>query len=308
MSSILKALQKLESETRERDAGPAWLKNFNAGQGLLEKRERVLGKPLMALICVGLILSAAIAFIFIKKQRQFTISFSGSQPVQNSGEVTTKNESLHTADRLTATGSGTNAPGTTKVKSGRPPQNETTKEDIRPVPENTVAGVNTGAARESNPAGMPVVAGDTNKRGSAFSEKPAQPVTGMLKKAPSHGDNKVEAPHKTPESSKKSSQVSATEIPAAAVNANRENGALESEIETAVESPDTLSAQRLHNPELKLHAISWTPDANTRLAVVNGSIVREGDRINSYFVFRINKDDIVLRENGELWRLLFDTR
>ncbi len=61
----------------------------------------------------------------------------------------------------------------------------------------------------------------------------------------------------------------------------------------------------LEGSDLKLQAIAWADDPKSRIAVINGSIVREGDSIGNMLVMRINEDEILLRESGEVRKLVF---
>jgi hypothetical protein len=252
LSSILKALQKLESETPEKGAGQSWLHNFNARQKSAGKQGRVRGKYRLALLCIGLIISGSATFMFI---------------------------------------------------SSRPPEIAITNEDDAPIRETALDGVNEGGASEPTSAGRPIASRDTKKSKNASSEKSSGQAARMVKDVSSAGPKKIEPFPEPLETSGTSMQPSAMESPHTTLN--QENNLLNNEIETTDEPADSIFAKKIHNPGIKLHAISWTPDVKTRIAVINGSIVREGDTISSYRVFKINKDDIVLRKNGELWRLAF---
>lgn len=73
--------------------------------------------------------------------------------------------------------------------------------------------------------------------------------------------------------------------------------------------PDgTLNAKMLNNANMKLQAISWSENSEKRLAVINDSIVHQGDRAGSYIVIRINTDDVILRQDKEMWILPFRPR
>ena len=97
----------------------------------------------------------------------------------------------------------------------------------------------------------------------------------------------------------------AQEIPTPALDTNRQVSNFNNMMEAKDVLPGVISAKIMPKSGIKLHAISWSPDIKTRIAVINGSIVREGDRISRYLVHKINKDDILLSEDGELWKLDF---
>ena len=64
----------------------------------------------------------------------------------------------------------------------------------------------------------------------------------------------------------------------------------------------------LHDAEVKLQSISWSKNPSKRLAVISNRIVRERDMVSGYLVFTINKDDVILSNNGEKWRVNFRTK
>lgn len=73
--------------------------------------------------------------------------------------------------------------------------------------------------------------------------------------------------------------------------------------------PDgTVDTKTLNDVSVKLQAISWSANPEKRLAVINNSIVRQGDRAGSYVVEQINKDDLLVRQEKEIWILPFRPR
>jgi hypothetical protein len=59
---------------------------------------------------------------------------------------------------------------------------------------------------------------------------------------------------------------------------------------------------------LQLQAISWSDAPEKRIAVVNGRILKEGDRIEEYVLLEIHEDDVVFRQSGQRWKLSFQRR
>ena len=64
----------------------------------------------------------------------------------------------------------------------------------------------------------------------------------------------------------------------------------------------------LSDPDVKLQSISWSQKPSNRLAVISNRIVREGETASGYVIRTINKDDVILSQNGEQWRINFRTR
>jgi hypothetical protein len=59
---------------------------------------------------------------------------------------------------------------------------------------------------------------------------------------------------------------------------------------------------------LTLQAISWSPDPARRLAVINGRLCREGESVDGYALVRINPDEILLSDGRISGRLVFKVR
>jgi hypothetical protein len=64
-------------------------------------------------------------------------------------------------------------------------------------------------------------------------------------------------------------------------------------------------AQRLTDGRLKVQAIAWAPEPTERMAVVNNKIVREGGTLDDFFIVRIGRETLYVRENGRLFKVLF---
>jgi hypothetical protein len=83
-------------------------------------------------------------------------------------------------------------------------------------------------------------------------------------------------------------------------------------VATAPTAPQTEAGQTVEIPELsadlKLQAISWSKVPEDRIAVINGSIVREGLPLDGYTVYRIDEDQVVVRKGGGQWKLVFNLK
>jgi len=62
---------------------------------------------------------------------------------------------------------------------------------------------------------------------------------------------------------------------------------------------------RITGSNLKLQALAWSEEADRRMAVINGSIVHEGESVDGYQVLKIRAEDVVVRKGGKSWRLEF---
>jgi type IV secretory pathway VirB10-like protein len=65
------------------------------------------------------------------------------------------------------------------------------------------------------------------------------------------------------------------------------------------------NAERLMDSRIKIQAIAWSPVPDERMAVINSRIVREGGSVEGFSVVAIRSDDVIVKEEGRLYRVLF---
>jgi hypothetical protein len=75
----------------------------------------------------------------------------------------------------------------------------------------------------------------------------------------------------------------------------------QAEVQTGTELPVLQSG-------LELQAVSWDPNPANRIAVINGSIVREGGGIEGFSVVRIEEDEVLVRKGLSEWKLVFNIK
>jgi Type II secretion system protein B len=57
--------------------------------------------------------------------------------------------------------------------------------------------------------------------------------------------------------------------------------------------------------KIEIQAIAWSKDPKSRLAVINGLILREGETIDNVMVVHIGNDTVVFEKDREEWKQLF---
>lgn len=67
-------------------------------------------------------------------------------------------------------------------------------------------------------------------------------------------------------------------------------------------------ARRIADSILKLQAVTWAPLAAKRFAVINNRIVREGEGVDGYLVAHIDKDFVTVSKNNQSWEVRFRPR
>ena len=63
--------------------------------------------------------------------------------------------------------------------------------------------------------------------------------------------------------------------------------------------------KRSNQTNIEVQAIAWANDPKSRLAVINGLILREGESIDNTIVMHIGKDAVVFRKGAEGWKQMF---
>ncbi len=77
--------------------------------------------------------------------------------------------------------------------------------------------------------------------------------------------------------------------------------------ETA-EEKKFVSAKIMDDSRLELQAIAWSLDVKKRIAVINGRVVREGATIEEFTISRIGKDEVFIMVGNEFRKLVFTTK
>jgi hypothetical protein len=62
------------------------------------------------------------------------------------------------------------------------------------------------------------------------------------------------------------------------------------------------------NSPIDLQAISWAENADRCIAVINNTVLHEGDSVEGYTVVKIRPDDVVLQREERMWRASFIIR
>jgi len=79
----------------------------------------------------------------------------------------------------------------------------------------------------------------------------------------------------------------------------------EPEQKTKTDRFATLPVKRSNQTKIDLQAIAWSKDPKSRLAVINGLILRERESIDNVIVMHIGKDAVVFNKEGEEWKQMF---
>jgi hypothetical protein len=256
LSSILKALQKLESESAKVDRDKSWLKRGASGRTYAEGSQKKWTSGWSLLLLGTLIILAGGAGV-IFSSKLFRQGRSGAtRAPQKVGPMTTAKD--FATPELVFDLEGTN------IK---------------------VRGSSGGKLKEDASSGR------NNLQGVGKTKKNIHPIIS------------------TPEAGAGKPEIVGTQNTSAPPNGKATIGSIGSvkvkEPPLPAESREIASIKVLEGTEMKLQAISWSPGVERRIAVINNRIVKEGDRVNGFLVHRINRDDVILNKDEELWKLSF---
>ncbi len=67
----------------------------------------------------------------------------------------------------------------------------------------------------------------------------------------------------------------------------------------------SIPVKHAHESGLHLQAIAWSSDPGSRIAVINGQVLREGGSVERVMVTHIGKNEVIFKKQGEEWKQLF---
>lgn len=281
MSSILKALKKIEEEAPPPKTFPSMPQYIDSKQALSSntlKRRRVR-KILIFLILLAAAGSAA-GFLF--SQRRLIVAKirpgADSSNKRSSAVQTPPQDNIYRAkisDR------------TAKSALLRPVQK-------RPKPNHTKSSVTPRAANkfQADQSTFASRSAAGNRDSKLSSLRPAAKVEPKAN---------VEKPLKKSSTPKRA-------VPAEKSVDRNENAPIEpvaAAAERSSSAPAKAAYDRVEDSKLKLQALAWSTDDTRRMAVINGRIVREGESVDGYQVVQIREEDVVVNDGGKSWRLEF---
>ena len=79
----------------------------------------------------------------------------------------------------------------------------------------------------------------------------------------------------------------------------------EPEQNTKIDRFASIPVKRSNQTKIDLQAIAWSKDPKSRLAVINGLILRERESIDNVIVMHIGKDAVVFNNGEEEWKQMF---
>jgi MSHA biogenesis protein MshK len=287
LSSILKALKKIEEESPPPEAFPSLPQPIDSRKAInskTKKRRRIRRTLTILFLLAVMVVAAGIFF----SQRKMIIAkiLPPAAPT---------NRSSRTAETAPANkvykAKITSAPGKSaqmRPAENRQPINQTKSSKTRSIANKSQADKSsfpTGAAADQRESkSSPLRASSTPRPGeeAQFNAKIENP----LKKTPTLMSA---VPAEKPDTRKTKVPIE----PAAAATIK------------PARIPAKVTYDRIEDSKLKLQALAWSADDARRMAVINGRIVREGESVDGYQVMQIREEDVVVNDGGKSWRLEF---
>jgi len=258
LSSILRALKKLEKEPRHLDESRTLESKFVplADTGPHKRSAGILITILGAGIACGLIVLAGWWFFSDKKLQQPEVqtvtpgkSFSQQKPEPGAGSDISLEPAKPSVDNAVARESTDQIPEPPAITLPEPSSQTIAQKTVLPIVEQEVT----------------------------VSSSPAPEILSPETKVP---------------------PVPTEEMTAAKIKPP----------EPSIIKADKAEIPVLDDPEMKLQAITWSKDPQKRIAVINNSILRQGEAVSGYRIDTINQDDVVLNDRDKKWKLLFRIR
>lgn len=280
MSSILKALKKIETESPAPEEFTSWPKKIDTKTAINSAaKKRWYYQKLASYFWVGLVIIAIGMLIF--SQREF-ISTRILPAV------------THPPSEESAQASNSNGVRVfrAKIDTDQLPKTNTTPRS----PAKGLSGLSKNSRRfssENQPSQIPPVT--RPQMGAASTATP-------LKKVPSVAPVNKTAPKKIPPQPAQHASKTGRQATARSSKISPPKRKMTTSSKTEVKY------NRLADAAFKLQAIAWSKDAAKRLAVINGRIIREGESVDGYTVTQIRQEDVIINDGSKTWLLEFGLR
>jgi hypothetical protein len=310
VSSILKALKKLETETQEQQDEPKPSMGLNIRSEKTRRQEKSSGQkkwptpsPSPSPSPSQWVWMISVLLIFLGAGALITLfSHDRQSPTEVSNYASTNLKTSSTASPQIAV---KDSPQFIDSKTPVQPQQagKTTYGEPPPLPpkmssprkEQPQANTpNTPAPAETQQSNIPI-------DHAAPPEPPGSTPHDMAKDSPPLIDKEPPEPTLT-----------------AATHENRSNATDDidningidtiNDIDDINDIPSLNKIPILSDNSLTINAIAWSNDPAKRLAVINSQIVRQGQNVGEFLLVKIEEDQVIIQQSNKRWRVMFRLR
>ncbi|UCD77778.1 MAG: general secretion pathway protein GspB [Desulfobacterales bacterium] len=283
MSSILKALKKIEEESPPPATFPSLPRPIDSKQALNSKtieRRRFRRTVIFVILLLVVVVAAFILYnqrriIIAKILPSATTDDRTSREADSSGKNTVYRAKIRAASEKSV-----RLPSEENRKLKNQTKSAATDSSAKKFQTNKPSFTSAAAANQREPKSITL-------RPRAQSELNATAINPLKKPASLPGAAPIEK-------SVAQKKAKAPNEPTAAT-AKNPTGKRSSKV----------SYDRIEDSKLKLQALAWSEDDVRRMAVINGQIVREGQSVDGYQVVQIHEEYVVVNNGGKSWRLEF---
>jgi cytoskeletal protein RodZ len=280
MSTILRALKKLEQDKETlgtkgmpgKSATTDSKTNVRTGRFTFSKRVLVT-----TIICVAFLgISAAAGYFFMQSRQSASQSRRSAKTSQAADQQTKTDTSRQTPKRFKAN----------------------TRQSIPETPaSNRQPGGKMPAETSDTPTQRPSAHHLSSAKVQTQRQVDSKPDLGMFEASGDASPNVASKPPLLPDKTGKSGAAASDSVPRK--RKPKPAGTKKTDNETYP------TADRLWDNRLKIQAIAWSPVSEERMAVINSRIVREGSSVEGFSVVAIRPDDVIVKEQGRLYRVVF---
>lgn len=283
MSSILRALKRIEKEAPPADESHPWPRPIDSKKAVKArvKRRWMVNKLVSGLIVFLVVLVAGwIAFSQRHRIIDALLSVHSSEDNRQISTAPVKKKPAHQQ----------------KIKPRA-------ANAIKPVQRNAPAsGIQTGKTiAKSRPPSPDTLKSRPN---IAVQKNVTRPRT---IKNPTPADRKIPLKNTIKRSQAVQPSVS-QRAPAGAPTEQRSSSAQKPAKVSGGQDAGFDALRVINDSILKLQAIAWAEETARRMAVINDHIVREGGTVDGYSITKIRRDDVIVNDGSTSWRLEFSLK
>jgi hypothetical protein len=278
LSSILKALNRLKNEAPKQDETPSWPQEIDMKRAVRRDRKwDWLFNKLVYAIAAVVIVAGTGWLVYSQKPHVITRMLpwavsSKEVPDKKKAEVRSdRSKSAKTVVSVRKKAAFSRKP-TDLRKKAPPPRNLFQKGTLaRKAPQESGASRSPGEASAKRPASL--------KRRQDLSAR-----------RQSRTEARLSGPGLSPKRMTSEKQAQKTGSP----------------VTSSRRAP--VPAEPAEDSKFRLQAIAWSDDAKKRVAVINDHVVKEGASVEGARVTHIGRDEVIVRDGGKDYKLVFGLR
>jgi cytoskeletal protein RodZ len=283
LSSILRALKRIEKEAPPPDESHPWPREIDTKKTITSRvKRRWLYNKLIKILVIIIIVAVAGWLIF--SQRQWIIAkIMPAKPATDSRQQSGPAKEKDSAHRA-------------KINA-QPSRPKKTPQKSSPIP-NKQHKKPTFQRKTKSPVSTEPVAGALSQNEQKQPQGAVQPLP-VVKKKPL-------IKKRQPVQLNQPSGSTTTPNQRPTTMTSKGSSAKKMKKPGAKNNFDSLNA--LDGSQLKLQAIAWSKDVSRRMVVINNRVIREGETVDGFSITKIRLEDVIVTDGTNSWRLEFSLK